>query len=73
MLHIKMKVMKSRIQWCKRFALGTCLGVIRGQKVGFCVQFFDCHQTPQAFLARTLKLSQIIATWIRTGGMHSEF
>ena len=35
MLHIKSKVMKSRIQWCKNFALGTCIGVTRGQKVDF--------------------------------------
>ena len=26
MLHIKSKVMKSRIQWCKNFAPGACLG-----------------------------------------------
>ena len=25
MLHIKSKVMKSRIQWCKMFATGACL------------------------------------------------
>ena len=35
MLHIKSKVMKSRIQWCKNFALGACLVVTRGKKVGF--------------------------------------
>ena len=46
MLHIKSKVMKSRIQWCKHFALGACLGVTRGQKVGFLVLFFDCHTSP---------------------------
>ena len=46
MLHIKLKVMKSRIQWCKNFPPGACLGVIRGQKVGFWVHFFDCHPTP---------------------------
>ena len=40
MLHIKSKVMKSRIQWCKKFALGVCLGVTRGQKVGFMVIVF---------------------------------
>ena len=45
MLHIKSKVMKSRIQWCKNFAPGACLGVTRGQKV-FLVLFFDCHPTP---------------------------
>ena len=39
MLHIKSKVMKSRIQWCKNVALEACLGVTRGQKVGFCVLF----------------------------------
>ena len=32
MLHIKSKVMKSRIQWCKNFAPGACLGVTRGQR-----------------------------------------
>ena len=26
MLHIKSKVMKSRIQWCNNFAPGACLG-----------------------------------------------
>ena len=40
LLHIISKVMKSRIQWCKNFALGACLGVTRGQKVGFGVLFF---------------------------------
>ena len=37
-LHIKSKVMKGRIQWCKNFVLGgggACLAVISGQKVGF--------------------------------------
>ena len=62
MLHIKSKVMKSRIQWCKMFALGACLGVTSGQKVGFWVLLFDCHPNPlRLFLARTLKLSQVIA------------
>ena len=58
MLHIKSKIMKSKMQWCKNFAqwvgwgggggkdLGACLGVTRGQKVGFSVLFFDCHTTP---------------------------
>ena len=46
MLHIKSKVKKSRIQWCKHFAPGACLWVTRGQKVGFGVLFFDCHPTP---------------------------
>ena len=40
MLHLKSKVMKSRMQWCKSFAQGACLGVTRGQKVGFWVLFF---------------------------------
>ena len=40
MLHIKSKVMKSRIQWCKTYAPGACLGVTRGQKVGFGVLLF---------------------------------
>ena len=26
MLHIKSKVIKSTIQWCKNYALGACLG-----------------------------------------------
>ena len=62
MLHIKSKVMKSRIQWCKNFAPGACLGVTRGQKVEFWVLIFYCHPTPlRLFLARTLKLSQVIS------------
>ena len=40
MLHIKSKVMKSKILWCKTFDPGACLGVTRGQKVGFWVPFF---------------------------------
>ena len=40
MLHIKSKVMKSRIQWCKTFTLRACLGVTGGQKVGFSVLVF---------------------------------
>ena len=46
MLHIKSKIMKSRIQWCKNLSPGACLGFTRGQKVGFWVLFFDCHPTP---------------------------
>ena len=47
MLHIKSKVMKSRIQWCKKFARGGgMLEVTRGQKVRFWVLFFYCHPTP---------------------------
>ena len=38
-------VMKSRIQWRKNFAPGACLGVTRGQKVGFWILFY-CHTTP---------------------------
>ena len=38
-VHIKSKVMKSRIQWCKNFAPGAYLGVTRGHKVGFKVPF----------------------------------
>ena len=30
----------------QNFAPGACLGVTRGQKVGFWVLFFDCHPTP---------------------------
>ena len=43
MLHIKSKVMKRRIQWCKNFVPGACLGVTRGQKVGSGILLFDCH------------------------------
>ena len=33
MLYIKLKVMKSRIQWCKKkFAPGTCLGSLEVKK-----------------------------------------
>ena len=54
MLHIKSKVMKSRIQWCKEFAPGACLEVTKGKKVGFGVFFFfffffDYHTTPRLF------------------------
>ena len=31
MLQIKSKVMKSKIQWCKNFAPGACLGVTRSK------------------------------------------
>ena len=67
--------MKSRIQWCKNFAPGSCLGVTRGQKVGFWVLFFFLIVTQLllGFLSWTLKLSQVIALWMRTGGMHLEF
>ena len=34
MLHIKSKIMK-RIQLCKHFVPGACLGVTRDKKVGF--------------------------------------
>ena len=40
MLHIKSKVMKSKIQWCKHFAPAACLGFTRGLKLGFWVLFF---------------------------------
>ena len=36
MLHIKSMVMKSTIQWCKKFAPGAYLGITSGQQVGFC-------------------------------------
>ena len=55
--------MKSRIQWCKNFVTGVCLGVTRGQKVGFWVSLFDCQTN----------LSQVIALLMRTGGTHWEF
>ena len=35
MLHIKSKVMKSRIWWCENFVPGACLGVARDKKLGF--------------------------------------
>ena len=58
MLHIKSKIMKSRIQWCKNFAPGTCLAVTRGQKVGLRVLFFlFLPNSSLAILARTLTLS----------------
>ena len=40
---MELQVMKSQIQWCKR---GACLGVTRGQKVGFLeerIWNFDVH------------------------------
>ena len=48
--------------------------VIRSQKVGFWVLFLIVIQLLLGFfLARTLKLSQVIALWMRTKGTHSEF
>ena len=41
----QIKIM-NRIQWCKNFASGACLGVTGGQKIGFGVLVFDCHTTP---------------------------
>ena len=35
---------EEKIQWCKYFALGACLGVTRGQK-GFWVSFY-CYPIP---------------------------
>ena len=70
MLHIELKVIKSRIQWCKKCCPGACLRVTRGGKVGFWVLFFIVTQLLLGFLART-KLLQVIALWI--GGAHSEF
>ena len=40
MLHIKSKVMKSRIQRCKTFTLGACLGGHRRSKSRILVPFF---------------------------------
>ena len=57
MLHIKLKVTQRRIQWCKNFAPDACLGVTRGQKVGFKGLFFlfwfffYCHQAPLRFFS----------------------
>ena len=46
-MRIKSKIMKSRIQWWGGGG-GACLGVTRGQKVGFLGLFFggDCHTIP---------------------------
>ena len=69
MLHIKSKVMKSRIRLCKKFAArrwGACLGDIRGKKVGFWVLFFIVTRLPLGFLSKNLE-SQVIALWMRTG------
>ena len=54
MLHIKSKVMKSRIQWCKNFAPGVCLGVTRGQKVGIWVLFIPRHTIVAGYYGFTL-------------------
>ena len=51
MLHIKSKVMKSRIQWCKTFTLGACIGVIGVKKVGFGVLFFIVTQILLGFFS----------------------
>ena len=51
MLHIKSKVMKSRIQWCKNFALGGMSGGHKGQKVGFWVLFLIVTQLCLGFLS----------------------
>ena len=45
-IHIKSKVMKRRIQWCKKFAPATCLGVTRDKKNRILGPVFDCHTTP---------------------------
>ena len=39
-LHIKSKVMKSILQWCKTFASGACPGVTSGHKNRICGPFF---------------------------------
>ena len=49
----------------QKFAPGAYLEVTRGQKVGFWVPFFIVTQLLLSFLARTLKLSQVIAPWMR--------
>ena len=71
MLHIKSKVMESKIQWCKNFAPGACLWVTSGQKVGFWVLFLLSHNSSLAFWARILIL--LHALLMRTGGTHLEF
>ena len=55
MLHIKLKVMKSSKQWCKKFAPGACLGVTRGKNVGFWVLFFIVTQLLLGFLSQDLE------------------
>ena len=71
MLHIKSKVMKSWIQRCKHFGPRGMSGDHHRSKNRILGSFFYCHTTP--FWARTLKLSQVIALWMRTWGMHLEF
>ena len=76
MLHIKSKVMKSRIQRCKNFVPGGHVwGSLEVKKynVGFWSYFLIVTQVLLGFLARTLKLSQVIALWMRTRGTHLEF
>ena len=49
-------------------------GVTKGKKVGLWVLCFSCHTTPsRLFWARTLKLSQVIALWMRTRETHLKF
>ena len=38
-------------EWCKNFALGACLGITRGQKVGFWVLFLTVTQLLLGFLS----------------------
>ena len=49
MLHIKSKVIKSRIQWCKNFATGGMCGGHQRSKSGFGVLFFIVTTPPRLF------------------------
>ena len=54
-LHITSKVMKSRIQWCKHYAPEACLGVTRGQKIGFWVICFIVTRLLLGILSQNLE------------------
>ena len=47
MLHIKSKVMKNRIQWCKTFAPEACLESLDVKKLDFGSFFLYCNPTPR--------------------------
>ena len=47
--------MKSRIQWCKYFDPGACLGVARGKKIVFCCFFLFVTQLLLGFLSYNLE------------------
>ena len=61
MLHTKSKAMKNRIQWCKNVAPGACLGSPEVKKQDLGSYLFIVTLLLLGFLARTLKLSQVIA------------